>query len=60
MSAYGMTLTVLANGLADAVRKDEDTIVEQGGYDISAGLFGVNVSAWLREVADQISPKEPR
>lgn len=52
MSAYGMTVTVLATGLADAYRKDEAP--EVGGFDISAGLFGPNVSDWVREVAKEI------
>ena len=54
MSAHGMTCTVLATGLAEAVFKDE-----QGGegFDLSAGLFGPHVSMWLRDVASQISPK---
>ncbi len=52
-----MTCTVLATGLAEAVFKDE-----QGGegFDLSAGLFGPHVSMWLRDVASQISPKEPK
>lgn len=48
-----MILTVLATDLADAVRKDE----EGGeGFDLSAGMFGPNVSAWLREVAATLAP----
>ena len=54
MSYVGMTTTVLANGLATAVAKDEKEI-EDGhpdcGFDLSAGMFGAHVSAWLREVA---------
>ena len=52
MSAYGMTLTVLCTGLVEAVAKDEAP--EIGGFDLSAGMFGPNVSDWLREVATQL------
>jgi hypothetical protein len=48
MSARGMTF-ILATSLAEAVAKDEAP--EQGGFDLSAGMFGEHVSAWLREVA---------
>lgn len=53
MSAYGMTLTVLCTTLAEAVAKDEDP--SAGGFDLSAGLFGPNVSQWLRETAAEIT-----
>jgi hypothetical protein len=53
MSVYGMTLTVLANELIEAVRKDE--LPESGGFDISAGLIGENLSEWLRTVAETVS-----
>lgn len=52
MSATGMTATVLATQLAEAVAKDE--LPENGGCDISAGMFGPHASAWLREVADAL------
>lgn len=55
MSSLGITLTVLATGLAEAYAKDEaeakDPSVEDRGFDISAGMFGPHVSGWLREVA---------
>ncbi len=54
MSAYGMTLTVLCIGLAEAVAKDEAPA--EGGFDLSAGMFGSHVSAWLRSVAAQLPP----
>lgn len=58
MSQFGMTLTVLATGLAEAVSRDEadtrDPSVLDAGFDLSAGMFGVHVSAWLREVAAEI------
>ena len=57
MSAHGMTCTVLATGLAEAVLKDEHG---GEGFDLSAGLFGPHVSMWLRDVASQISPNEPK
>lgn len=53
MSRYGMTLTVLCTELAEAVSKDEAPDV--GGFDISAGLFGPNLSEWLRKTAEIIS-----
>lgn len=52
MSALSMTLTILATQLADAVLKDEAP--EEGGFDMSAGMFGRNVSDWLRSVAKDI------
>lgn len=55
MSAYGMTVTVLATGLAEAVAKDQASGAD--GFDLAAGMFGPNVSAWLSDVAEQISPK---
>jgi hypothetical protein len=48
-----MTLTVLATGLAEAVSKDEQT--NQVGFDLSAGLFGEQVSEWLRKTAEELS-----
>lgn len=48
-----MTLTLLATGLAAAVLKDEQP--GQGGFDISAGMYGTSVSEWLRDVAEHIA-----
>ena len=48
-----MALTVLATELAEAVEKDEKP--EEGGFDMSAGLFGRNVSDWLRKVAAELT-----
>ncbi len=45
----GMLTTVMATELVEAYAKDEDPT--EGGFDISAGLFGTYVSAWLRSVA---------
>lgn len=57
-----MILTVLATGLAEAVAKDEaearDETLSDRGFDLSAGLFGRHVSAWLREVAEASAPSE--
>ena len=44
----GMTVTVLATELAEAVAKDE---ANGEGFDMSAGMYGINVSDWIREVA---------
>lgn len=57
MSEMSLTLAALCNGLAEAVAKDEDP--EVGGFDLSAGLFGPNVSAWLREVDARLSAPAP-
>lgn len=51
MSEGGLTLTVLATELAQAVAKDE---AEPTGFDLSAGVFGIHVSAWLRSVRDEL------
>ena len=56
MSKYGMTITVLATTLAEAVSKDEEP--DQGGFDLSAGLFGEHVSEWLRDVAKHLSSEK--
>jgi hypothetical protein len=48
-----MVLTVLCTQLAEAVTKDKTP--EEGGCDISAGLFGPNLSKWLRELADIVA-----
>lgn len=51
------TLTTLCAGLCDAVLKDE--VPEVGGFDLSAGLFGPNVSQWLRDTAKAIEGAAP-
>lgn len=56
MSTFKLTTKVLAIGLAEAVAKDE--LPENGGFDLSAGMFGLHVSNWLRSVAAQIDPPE--
>lgn len=50
MSARGAIICVLATGLANAVREDEK---DPAGFDISAGIFGIAVSNWIRKVADE-------
>lgn len=58
MSTYGMILTVLCTELATAVAEDEKP--DNDGFDLSAGMFGPNVSAWLRKVAEElVSAKSP-
>lgn len=49
MSARGAMITVLATQLANAVAADEQDL---DGHDISAGLFGPSVSAFIRQVVD--------
>lgn len=46
------TVMVLAGALAGAVLKDEAP--EEGGFDLSAGMFGAHCSEWLRRVAAEI------
>lgn len=55
MSTYGITVTILATQLAEAVLKDEQP--EEGGFDLSAGLFGTNVSNWIRSVANELDDR---
>jgi len=61
MSSYGITVTILATGLADAVRKDEE-LVGVNGFNLGAGIYGRNVTEWVREVAkeldDRAQPKQ--
>jgi hypothetical protein len=52
MSKQGMTVTVLATGLAEAIQDDE---ANGEGFDISAGMFGINLSNWIREVAQELN-----
>jgi len=58
MSPYETTLKTLATGLASAVLKDEAP--EEGGFDLSAGMFGTHVSEWLREVAKELEHFSPK
>lgn len=57
MSLKGMTLTVLATQLAEAVAKDEAH--KRGGCDLSAGMYGPNVKQWLRDLADALCAPDP-
>lgn len=52
MSALGMTCTVMATELAQAVAEDETP--EAGGCDLSAGMYGPSASAWLRSTASAL------
>jgi hypothetical protein len=49
MSQLGMITTVIATNIAEAVEKDENN----EGCDISAGLFGVELSKVVRELAQE-------
>lgn len=53
MNTYRKTLTALAKTFAEAVFEDEDP--REGGFDLSAGMYGPHVSEWLRNVAEKIS-----
>ena len=55
MSAYGMTVTLLATQLCEAIAKDEAP--EAGGFDLSAGLFGKAISDWIRETAIELDSR---
>lgn len=58
MSVQGITMTILATQLAEAVAKDDaeakDESLPDRGHDIGAGLFGVHVSNWIRALAREI------
>lgn len=51
MSAKRMALTVLATELAAAVVQDETPASK---WDLGAGMYGPNVSAWLHGVANSV------
>ena len=55
MSTYGITVTILATQLAEAVLKDEAP--EEGGFDLSAGMFGRHVSDWIRATAKELDDR---
>jgi len=55
MSSYKTTLTVLATQLCDAVLQDEAP--GEGGFDLSAGLFGNAVSEWLLQTARELDDR---
>ena len=42
----------LARGLSGAVERDEAP--EEGGFDMSAGMYGAHVSLWLRRLATTV------
>ena len=43
----------LVSQLCDAIFEDEKP--EIGGFDISAGLFGPNLSNWIRKLSKEIA-----
>jgi len=49
---FGVTVTVLATGLAEAFQKDNS--IQPGGFDVASGKFGPGVTAWVREVAEEL------
>jgi hypothetical protein len=49
MSNLKLYQTIIATKLAQAVLKDEAP--NEGGFDLSAGIFGTNVSNFIREIA---------
>ena len=49
MSQVGMITTVIATNIAEAVAKDE----KNEGCDISAGLFGIELSKVVRDLAQE-------
>jgi hypothetical protein len=53
MSVEGLTVTVLATQLAEAVSKDEGP--DGTGLDMGAGMFGSATSEWLRATAKDIA-----
>ncbi len=55
MSTYGVTVTILATQLAEAVLKDEAP--EEGGFDLSAGMFGKHVSDWIRATEKELDDR---
>ena len=57
MSIKGVTLSILATGLSTALLNDEQEFEDQGGFDISGGLYGKHVSNWIREVESIINEK---
>ena len=42
----------LARGLSIAVERDEAP--DEGGFDMSAGMYGTHVSLWLRSLATDV------
>lgn len=56
MSRTGMMTTVIATRIAEAVAKDE----QNEGCDLSAGLFGVELSAVVRELAQELTQAQQR
>lgn len=58
MSQSKTRLTVLVSTFIDAVTMDEKP--EEGGFDLSAGMFGVHVSSWMRGLAAEMDAMEAK
>lgn len=58
MNRFDMNCTLLALGLANAVAEDEKDTTD--GFDMSAGVFGLAVSQWLRGVARDLADARAR
>lgn len=58
MSTNGMIRTVLATQIGEAVAKDETP--EFGGCDLSAGMFGPNLSRVILDIAEALAPTGER
>lgn len=58
MSRFDMNCTLLALGLANAVAEGEKDTPD--GFDMSAGMFGLAVSQWLRGVAQDLADARAR
>ena len=56
MSKLGMTTTIIATNLAQAITNDE----QGDGCDIPAGLFGSELSKLVRELAKNLVEKDER
>ena len=55
MSAHGMTKTILATELANAVRKDD--AVGHPPFEIGHGRFGPAVTEWIGTVAQELGDR---
>lgn len=56
MSKLGIYQTIIATKFAEAVAKDEAP--EEGGFDLSAGMFGRNVSDLIREISKELESRD--
>lgn len=58
MDARKLQLTYLVTKIAEAVAMDET--VEAGGCDLSAGMFGPNMSDLIRDIVDLVNGDETK